>query len=242
VHAAGRDRAAVWDALQRREVYGTTGQRTLLWFDLINSPGGAAPMGAQVTMSEAPVFRVRAAGAFEQRPGCPEESITALGQDGVERLCKGECHNPGDTRRPIARIEIVRIRPQRAPEEPVAQLIDDPFLVLPCAGDSAGCSAEFSDPEFAALGREALYYARVYEVPDRAINAGGVSCERDEAGNCLRVRLCPGPDGSMDDCLAPREPRAWSSPIYLSWAPPAPGQPTAVAARLHAAATRPASE
>jgi hypothetical protein len=124
----------------------------------------------------------------------------------------------------------VRIRPQQTPGEPVAQLIDDPFLVLPCAGDPAGCSAEFSDPEFATLGREALYYARVYEAPDEAINAGGVRCERDEAGNCVKARLCPGPDGAMDDCLAPREPRAWSSPIYVDWAPAPAGQPTAVAA------------
>ncbi len=224
VHAAGRDRAAVWDALSRREVYGTTGQRTLLWFDLINAPGGAAPMGARIELAEAPLFRVRAAGAFEQKPGCPDETLGALGPDGLERLCKGECHNPSDVRRPITRIEIVRIRPQQAPGEPVAQLIDDPFLVLPCSGDPAGCSAEFSDPEFPTLGREALYYARVYEAPDQAINAGGVRCERDAEGNCLKVQLCPGPDGAADDCLAEREPRAWSSPIYLNWAPPAAGR------------------
>ena len=230
VHAAGRDRAAVWDALQRREVYGTTGQRTLLWFDLLNGPSGPLPMGAQVAMSEAPLFRVRAAGALDQKPGCPEESISALGPDGVERLCKGECHNPGDARRPITRIEIVRIRPQQSPGEPIAKLIDDPFLVLPCPGDSAGCSAEFTDAEFATLGREALYYARVYEAPDEAINAAGIRCERDEAGNCTKAQLCPGPDGVMDDCLAPREPRAWSSPIFLSWAAPVAG-PTEVAVR-----------
>jgi hypothetical protein len=229
VHAAGRDRAAIWDALQRREVYGTTGQRTLLWFELANAPGGAAPMGSQVELSEPPVFRVRAAGAFEQKPGCPADSASALGPDGIERLCKGECHNPGDVRRPITRIEIVRIRPQQVPGEPVARLIDDPFLVLPCAGDPSGCAAEFSDPELAALGREVLYYARVYEAPDEAINAGGVRCERDDAGNCIRAQLCPGPGGAADDCLAPREPRAWSSPIYVRWRPPAAGPATAVA-------------
>jgi hypothetical protein len=231
VHAAGRDRAAIWDALQRREVYGTTGQRTLLWFDLLNAPGGAAPMGAQVALSEAPRFRVRAAGALEQRSGCPEDSLGALGPDGVERLCKGECHNPGDARRPITRIEIVRIRPQQAPAEPIAKLIDDPFLVLPCPGDPAGCSVEFDDAEFTALGRDALYYARVYEAPDEAVNAGGIRCERDEAGNCTRAQLCPGPRGVMDDCLAPREPRAWSSPIFVSWSAPASVSPTAVAGR-----------
>ena len=232
VHASGRDRDAVWAALQRREVYGTTGQRTLLWFELVNAPGAPAPMGAQVAMSEAPVFRVRAQGAREQKPGCPDESLGALGPDGLERLCKGECHNPSDVRRPITRIEVVRIRPQQAPGEAVGELIDDPFLVHACEPSPAGCSFEFSDAEFPTLGREALYYARVYEAPDQAINAGGIQCERDEAGNCVKAKLCPGEDGVADDCLAEREPRAWSSPIYLEWRAPA-GQPaaTAVASR-----------
>jgi hypothetical protein len=234
VHAAGRDRAAIWDALVRREVYGTTGQRTLLWFDLVNAPGGPAPMGAEVTLSEPPRFRVRAAGALEQQPGCPEDALGALGPDGLERLCKGECHNPSDVRRPLTRIEIVRIRPQQVPGEPVARLIDDPFLVLPCSGDPAGCSAEFEDFEFPSLGREVLYYARVYEAPDSAINAGGVRCELDAEGNCTRVSLCPGEAGPADDCLSEREPRAWSSPIYVQWAP-AEAEP---ADPLVAAATR----
>ncbi len=221
LHSSGRDRDAIWDALVRREVYGTTGQRTLLWFDLLNAPGGSAPMGSEVALSEPPQFRVRAAGAFAQKPGCPEDAASALGPDEIERLCKGECHNPSDARRPITRIEIVRIRPQQQPDEPVASLIDDPFLVLPCAGDPAGCSAEFNDPEFPTLGREALYYARVYEAPEQAINAGGIRCERNAEGECIEANLCPGPNGIGDDCLAEREPRAWSSPIYVSWmAPP----------------------
>jgi len=231
VHAAGRDRAAIWDALERREVYGTTGQRTLLWFELLNAPDGLAPMGAQRTMSETPRFRVRAAGALEQKAGCPEDAASALGLDGIERLCKGECHNPSDVRRPITRIEIVRIRPQQVPGEEIAKLIDDPFLVLPCSGDPIGCIAEFEDPEFPTLAREVLYYARVYEAPDEAINAGGVRCERDADGNCTKAQLCPGPDGVLDDCLAPREPRAWSSPIYLEWTPPAKPAPVSSASR-----------
>jgi hypothetical protein len=230
VHASGRDRDAIWSALQRREVYGTTGQRTLLWFDLVNAPGAPAPMGAQVAMSEPPLFRVRALGSLEQKPGCPDESMGALGPDGIERLCKGECHNPSDVRRALTRIEIVRIRPQQAPGEAIAKLIDDPFLVHPCPPDPVGCTFEFSDAEFETLGREATYYARVYEAPDRAVNAGGIQCERDAAGNCVKAKLCPGPDGVADDCLAEREPRAWSSPIYLEWRPPAAESgPTAVA-------------
>ena len=86
-----------------------------------------------------------------------------------------------------------------SPRISIAQAIDDPFLVLPCEDNPAGCSVEFSDPEFPRLEREVLYYARAYEAPELAINAGGVRCERDASGECTKVLLCPGPDGAADD-------------------------------------------
>jgi Protein of unknown function (DUF3604) len=220
VHSAGRDRESIWSALERREVYGTTGQRTLLWFDLLNPPGSRGqllPMGGETRMSGSPIFSVRAVGSFEQKPGCPPDAADALGAERLEHLCKGECYHPGDARRAITRIEIVRIVPQAAPSEEIAHLIDDPWRTFDCDPDPQGCSVTFNDPEFSDLERDVVYYVRAFEAPEPAINAGGVRCERDAEGNCVKVNLCPGPEGVVDECLATREPRAWSSPIYVDF-------------------------
>jgi hypothetical protein len=217
LHASGRDRAAIWQALERREVYGTSGPRILLWFDLLNPPGtrGAAlPMGSQVAMDVNPIFRVRAAGSFEQLPGCPEDAARALGAADLARICKGECYHPSDRRRRIARIEVVRIRPQARPGEPVAALIEDPWRSFPCQPDPGGCALTFEDPEFAASGRDALYYVRALEEPAPAVNAAGIPCRRDAQGDCVEAILCAaGP--ATENCLAEHEPRAWSSPIFV---------------------------
>jgi hypothetical protein len=221
-HAEGRDRGAVWSALRRREVYGTSGERLLLWFDLLNGPGPggreeAHPMGSEVEMEGTPRFRVRAVGALEQRPGCPEYSLTALSPERLERLCRGECYHPSDRRKLLTRIEVVRIRPQISPREPVRLLIEAPWRRFDCPPDPAGCSVEFEDPEFDAAARDAAYYVRAVQAASPGVNARNLRCEYDASGRCIRVRPCPGdyrtaPD---DDCLAEHEPRAWSSPIYV---------------------------
>jgi len=224
VHADGRDRDAIWRALKRREVYGTSGHRMQLWFDLANPPGAAPgstlPMGSEVALADAPVFQVRALGSLEQQPGCPDESVDALGPEEIARICRGECHNPSDVRRPITRIEIVRIRPQQVKDEPIAPLIQDPWMTISCAPSPEGCSGTVSDPEFVAGERETLYYARAFEPETPTVNAGGVRCERDAHGECTSVKMCARDDAS-EECLAPDEPRAWSSPI---WVMPAPAE------------------
>ncbi|MHA7833392.1 MAG: DUF3604 domain-containing protein [Algiphilus sp.] len=216
VHSQGRDRRAIWEAIERREVYATSGERMLLWFDLLDA-GGRIPMGSIVERGQAPTFEVRALGAFEQRDGCPQSAIDALGADRLQKLSGGECYHPSDQRKPVERIEVVRIRPQIAADEAIQTLIDDPWKVLPCPGDGSGCTVQFSDPDFEAEGRETIYYVRALQAPTATINAGGLRCRYGPDGACEAVDPCYGDTRTPaeDDCTAPARERAWSSPIYL---------------------------
>jgi len=223
VHAIGRDRQAIWDALERKEVYATSGGRILLWFDLLDAqPDKRLPMGSSVRSDTVPEFEVNAVGAFEQKPGCPADSLRALPADRLQRLCGGECYNPGDRRKRIDRIEVVRIRPQIVAGEEVGSLIEDPWRVLPCPPDGEGCTVRFSDPDFMAAQRDAVYYVRALEDATPTINADNVRCERDASGQCIAVNLCRAvpPTAYTDDCLADAQERAWSSPIFVDYAIP----------------------
>jgi hypothetical protein len=226
-HAAERSRDGIWDALNTRNVYATSGLRQLLWFDLVDETGTViAPMGGEADLGETPRFRVRAVGSLKQNPGCPDYAVRGLPADRLQQLCRGECYNPGDERYRITRIEIVRIRPQITPEESVDLLIEDEWRVLPCDDRGAGCTVEFSDPDFAASGRDAVYYVRAIQEPSGQVNGDPLRCEYDEDGRCIAANPCLG-DYRVDmdeDCVASVEHRAWSSPIYLGHA----GRPAAV--------------
>jgi hypothetical protein len=217
VHAEGRARDSVWNALQRREVYGTSGERILLWFDLLNAPDGVVPMGGAAALGESPRFRVRAVGALVQAEGCPDSATEALSAERLEALCRGECYHPTEERRRITRIEVVRIRPAIRPDEPIAERIQDPWRTIPCPGDAAGCTVEFDDPGFSGENREVVYYVRAIQEPTPTVNAGLERCTRDEMGRCVDVNPCYGDYRTpvSDDCTLPSEERAWSSPIYV---------------------------
>jgi len=212
VHSKGRSRDAIWDAMKRRATYGTSGDRILLWFDLVNGPTPQS-MGSEVTLGETPKFVVRAAGAFVQLPGCdPMPGGPPAAR--MEALCRGECYRPSTKRKQIVRIEVVRIRPQSKPDEPIASLVSDPWRTFPCPPSDAGCKVEFDDPEFT---RDTTYYVRAIEEASPAINGGALRCEKDAAGKCVKVHPCYGDYRTdfKDDCLAPVEERAWSSPIFV---------------------------
>jgi hypothetical protein len=222
IHSEGRTREAAWNALLRREVYGTSGPRILLWFDLVNDPAVPRPMGTEARLRVNPRFEARAVGSFVQKPGCPESARMGLSPERLEKLCRGECYHPGDERHPIASIEVIRIRPQSRPGELPGDLIDDPWKRFECQPDPAGCVVRFEDEEFVGAGRDVVYYVRALQVETPAISGAPLRTEFDAEGRAVSVRPCSGGYRTPkdDDCLAPVNERAWSSPIYVDFSGP----------------------
>jgi len=224
VHSEGRDRDSVWNAMQNKQVYGTSGERILLWFDLLNSDQGKQAMGSEVAMSETPRFRVAAVGAFKQKPGCPDYALDGLSTERMESICRGECYNPGDERKLITRIEIIRIRPQMTEEEPVlladgSSRIEDVWKSFQCEPSQQGCSIEFSDPDYELQKRDFVYYARAIQKPSPLINGDNLRPQYDESGKVIKVTPCYSDNRTdkSDNCLAMKEGRAWSSPIFVNF-------------------------
>jgi len=216
VHATGRDRRSIWEALVRREVYATSGPRILLWFDLLNGPDGRAPMGSAVVQGQTPRFEVRAVGSFEQLPGCPEHTRRALSPERIASLCLDECYHPSERRHTIEAIEVVRIRPG-SDEATLGARIEDPWKTLPCPPDPAGCVVHFDDPEFGRDGDDRVYYVRALQEPTPAVNGANLRTDYDAAGEPVSVDPCFGGwrTDRSEDCLAPVRERAWSSPLFV---------------------------
>ena len=214
VHSEGRSREAIWDALYQRKVYATSGPRIGLWFEMIDSDGNSHTMGSEVSTDQTPRFRVRGAGSIKQQPGCPDYAHQALGEERIASLCRGECFNPSSEAYDLERIEVIRVLPRQSADEKTTDLIQDPWRVFQCEPGSKTCEAEFSDEDFVAEGREAVYYARVIQEATPTVQGDPLGCEYNEAGVCVKTNICMG-GGVEEDCLSPAEQRAWSSPIYV---------------------------
>jgi hypothetical protein len=80
----------------------------------------------------------------------------------------------------------------------------------------------FEDEEFAASGRDVLYYARAIQEVTPAIDGATMRTEFDENGAAISIDICSGSyrTAAEDDCLAPVNERAWSSPIFVDYQAP----------------------
>ena len=201
-----------------REVYATSGERILLWFNLIKDKE-EVPMGSELSTSKNPSFEVRAVGSYKQLPGCPDYVNNSMTKKEIERLCLNECYNPSNERNLIDRIEIIKIKPT-VNLESLDKVIQDPWLVFNCEDMGQGCSVSFQDEEFSKDKVSSVYYVRAIQRESLAVGGDPLRCEKNEKGECIKINPCyaSGEDFNPDDdCLAPVGERAWSSPIFLNY-------------------------
>ena len=210
VHAPERTREAIWDALQSRNVYGTSGDRILLWFDLKKVPRAHCPWVASCRFPQRPSSRFARPGSFEQKPGCAPDVIQALGEERVEQICAGECYNPAtaDAGSPGSRSSASGGSRARTSRCVSSSKIHGRRSRAP-KGEL--CVVEFEDPTYGALGRDTLYYVRAIQEPTPTVDGGGLRCKGEVCEPCYGDFRTP----ADDDCLVDTEERAWSSPIFL---------------------------
>ena len=218
VHSDKLERNNIYNSLYEREVYATSGERILLWFNLLEDDQ-EIPMGSEFSTSNNPNFEVRAVGSYKQLPGCPDYVNNAMPKEEISRLCLNECYNPSNERHLIDRIEVIKIKPSEDLDS-IDQSIQDPWLVFECEDKGQGCAVSFQDESYKKDKVSSVYYVRAIQEETDAVGGDPLRCDFNEEGECVKIKPCyaSGPDFEpTDDCLAPIGERAWSSPIFLNY-------------------------
>ena len=97
--------------------------------------------------------------------------------------------------------------------------IEDIWKSFECEPSQQGCSIEFSDPDLELQKRDFVYYARAVQEPSPHINGDNLRPQYDENGEVIKVTPCYSDNRTekSDNCLAMKEGRAWSSPIFVNF-------------------------
>ena len=221
-----RTRDDLWNALESRNVYSTSGPRIEVW-SRAEVSGGIVDMGAETTSSTNPTFHLRANGAFEEDPTCPyqeEADIKAhLSAEDFQNVCLNQCYRITDNRVKIKRIEVIKILQPLNPEERDMEklirtddnpdgLIMDPYYVENVNGDAIEWS--WTDKEFVKEpdGRNVAYYFRVIQEPTEGYNCNPIYML--EQG-----KVCNDGDPDQFEIEAKINPQDGSEPVKLSSIP-----------------------
>ena len=212
VWAEGNTRASIFAALERREVYATSGPRIgLRLFGAAQLPEGmcdspqfaqhgyqhGVPMGSELALApgDAPVFAILAAmdTGTARSPGLPLQKV---------QIVKGQVSADGQRQETV--VDVI--------DSGIAASVD-PLSCAVKGGGAAQLCQLWTDPDYDPQSRN-YYYARVLEVPrcrwsQQICVTQGVDCSQPDT-------IKPGYEAC---CRADHRPviqeRAWSSPIWV---------------------------
>jgi len=218
-----RTRDDLWDSLQNRNVYSTSGARIEVWARAeVN--GQVVKMGSESTANTNPTFSIKANGAFVEDDTCPYDDepiiLANFTKSEFARVCRSQCYRITDERTPIARIEVVKVLQPLTPAEVEMEnlerstenpdgLIMDPYNSEDVNGEQIEWS--WTDDTFVnePSGRSVAYYFRIiqsqtpgYNCRPIALLESGISCDLMEPNPVTVEAMINPQDGSTPKPLS----------------------------------------